>query len=313
MLFCDSAGLLRRRATKERSSMISAIAALVRRHPLVTFFVLACAFSWWPWPLYTAGLSPSPIAGFGPFLAAFVVLPFTHGRAGVMTLLRRMVKWHVRLRWYAVALLSPIVVTGTAAVLNVLLGAQPAAAVLAGWPSLFLTFALLLLVPGIGGAWEEPGFRGYAIPNLQAKHSALVASLILGGLHVLWHLPLFLIGNIQWSDVVFVPAWAVVLTWLLNSSGGSVLLLMLTHAMNNTISGGFFSPMFTGADAVRQSWLFAGLWCLVALIVVVVAGSARLSRRAPTFALEAAEADTSAADVPAPGGLSHGPRTVPVV
>ena len=110
---------------------------------------------------------------------------------------------------------------------------------------------------------------------------------------------------------MFIPAWAVALTWLLNSSGGRVLLLMLTHAMNKTVSGGFFNPMFTGADAVRQSWLFAGLWCLVALILVFVVGPARLSHRAPTYALEAAQADAGIAPVPTRGGLSHEPTVAP--
>jgi membrane protease YdiL (CAAX protease family) len=285
--------------------MRSGIARLVRRYPLAVFFLLACVFSWWPWPLYAAGLSPAPIAGFGPFLAALVVLPITHGRAGVMTLLRRMVRWQVGVGWYAVALLLPVVITGAAAGLNVLLGAPaPAPDVLAGWPGLLQTFALLLLIPGIGGAWEEPGFRGYALPRLQARRRALSASLILGVLWAGWHLPLFLAGKIHGSDVVFIPAFAVVLTWAFNSTGGSVLLAMLLHNMNNTISGAFFSPMFAGADSVRQSWLFAGLWGLVALAVVVVAGPARLARRARVATLvepTRPAASPSGAGAPPPG------------
>jgi fumarate reductase subunit C len=48
--------------------------SLVRRYPLIAFFVLACALSWWPWILHSVGRSPNPIVGFGPFLAALVVL-----------------------------------------------------------------------------------------------------------------------------------------------------------------------------------------------------------------------------------------------
>jgi membrane protease YdiL (CAAX protease family) len=284
--------------------MRSGIARLVRRYPLGTFFLLACVCSWWPWPLYAAGLAPAPIAGFGPFLAALVVLPLTHGRAGLGTLLRRMVRWRVGVGWYAAALLIPVAISLTAAGLNLRLGAQvPAAAALAGWPGLVVTFLVLLLVPGLGGSWEEPGFRGYAQPRLQAGRPALVASLILGTLWIGWHLPLFLTGNIHWSDVVFIPAFAVVLTWVFNSTGGSVLLVMLSHNMNNTISGAFVGQMFAGADSVRQSWLYAALWCLVALAVVVVAGPARLCRRGPIPTLDAVRPGTSPADsAPPPSG-----------
>ena len=123
------------------------------------------------------------------------MLAITRGKTGVVGLLRRMVRWRVGLRWYAVALLLPVAISLAAAVFNVLLGAQaPSSVELGSWMGLFSTFFLLLLVPGIGGAWEEPGWRGYALPRLQVGRSTLFASLILGVLIVVWHLPLMLVG-----------------------------------------------------------------------------------------------------------------------
>jgi predicted exporter len=58
-----------------------------------------------------------------------------------------------------------------------------------------------------------------------------------------------------------------------------VFIIMLMHAVNNTISGSFVSPMFSGVDSVRQAWLYAALWCAVALVVVVVARPEHLSRQ----------------------------------
>ena len=108
--------------------------SLVRRYPLITFFLLAYALSWWPWILYALDLSPQPIVGFGPFLAAIVVLAISRGKTGVVGLLRRMVRWRVGLRWYAVALLLPVAISLAAAVFNVLLGAQaPSSVELGGW------------------------------------------------------------------------------------------------------------------------------------------------------------------------------------
>jgi uncharacterized protein len=252
----------------------------VRRYPLISFFVLAYVFSWWPWPLAILGVASGSIIGFGPFLAALVVLALTGGRAGVVALLRRMVRWRVRPVWYAAALLLPVGIALGATVLNVLLGAQPpSAAELGAWPGLIPTFFLLLLIPGIGGAWEEPGWRGYALPNLQVGRSALLASLILGIVWAFWHLPLMVAGVIPWSDIAYVIVQSVVYTWLFNNTSGSVLLVMLFHTMNNVISGGFFHAMFSGADWVRQGWLLVALWCAVALIAVVVDGPEHLSRK----------------------------------
>jgi membrane protease YdiL (CAAX protease family) len=258
---------------------MSRLSSVVKQHPLITFFVLAYALSWWAWTLYALELFPNPIASFGPFLAALVVLMVVHGKSGVVGLLRRMVRWRVGLRWYAVALLLPVGLAVAATVLNVLLGAQaPSPAELGGWTSLFSTLAIVLLVPGVGGAWEEPGWRGYALPRLQTGRSALSASLILGVLIVGWHVPLMVVGQVHYSDIVLIIAAVVVFNWVFNNANGSVLIIMLMHATNNTISGSFFSQMFSGADSVRQSWMLAVVWCVVAIVVVFVAGPAHLSR-----------------------------------
>jgi uncharacterized protein len=258
------------------------LVSLIRRYPLITFFVLAYALSWWPWILYSFDLIPNPIVGFGPFLAALLVLALTEGKSGVGRLVRRMVRWRVGLRWYAVALLLPILVTLTAAALNVfLLGAQPTSSVaeLGGWSTFLQTFFLWLLIPGLSGTWEEPGFRGYALPRLQVGRSALLASLILGVLWAFWHLPFVATGEDIWVDAFLFPIiWSPVYAWLFNNASGSVLIVMLFHNMNNTFSSGFVGQMFSGADSVNQAWLRLALWGVVAIVVVVVYGSQHLSR-----------------------------------
>jgi uncharacterized protein len=259
---------------------MSGISALVRRHPLSAFFILAYALSWWAWILYALGLFGGPIASFGPFLAAIVVLALTEGKAGLSGLFRRMVRWRVPLGWYAVALLLPVVLTSIAAALNVLLGAPaPSAAQLSAWPGILSTFALVVLIPGFGGAWEEPGWRGYAVPRLQYGRSALVASLILGVLIAGWHLPLMVAGQIHYSDFVLMFAVVVVVNWVFNNTRGSVLIIMLLHAANNAVSGSFFSPMFSGADSIRQSWLLVLVWAVAAGLVIAITGPAHFSRK----------------------------------
>src|SRR5215212_8516220 len=145
--------------------MMSSVSSVVNQRPLITFFLLTYALSWLAWPLWASGLYPiAPVFSFAPFLAALLVLAITHGKSGIGALLRRMVRWRVGIRWYAVALLLPAGLALAATVLNVLLGAQaPSSAELGGWTGVLPLFFLLLLIPGLGGAWEEPGWRGFAL------------------------------------------------------------------------------------------------------------------------------------------------------
>jgi Type II CAAX prenyl endopeptidase Rce1-like len=112
---------------------------------------------------------------------------------------------------------------------------------------------------------------------LQYRRSALVASLILGVLIAVWHLPLMVVGQVSYSDIVLILAAVIVFNWVFNNARGSVLIIMLMHAANNAVSGSFFSPMFSGADSTRESWFLALVWIVVAVLVIVICGP-RISR-----------------------------------
>jgi membrane protease YdiL (CAAX protease family) len=262
-----------------RRGPLAAALHAVREHPLVAFFVLAYALSWWPSLIYLATGSGEPILGCGPFLAAVAVLALTTGKHGIKDLFRSMLRWRVGLRWWAIAILAPVLLTCLAAGLNIAVGAStPSAADLASWPTIFSTALVILLVPIAGGAWEEPGWRGYALPRLLARRSALEASLALGALWALWHVPLFLTGKQHWSDLILVLLVSVFVTWLFQNALYSVLVTMVFHATNNAFSGGYVSPMFHGSDSVRQSWMLVVVWGTVAVLVAVFAKSFRRAR-----------------------------------
>lgn len=238
---------------------------LVRRAPLITFLVLSCLLSWWPAALYAVDLSPAPMAGFGPFLAAIIVLATTQGRAGVGRLLRSMVHWRVPVGSYLAAVGLPVLVSMTAVVVNLALGAaRPTDAGLALWTNVPVVLLLVLLVPGLGGAWEEPGFRGYALARLERRFGRLAGPLLLGGFWVLWHAPLFAVGQIPWTDVLTIVAASVVIAAVYHSARDSVLVAMLLHSTNNAIGGEYASQLFEGSDAARLGLLTAAGWWLVA-------------------------------------------------
>jgi hypothetical protein len=158
--------------------------SLLTRRPLVSFFVLAYALSWWAVPL--GGFLPC-----GPLLAALIVIGALEGRSGLLDLGRRMLPRRGRGRWYAIAAGLPVVVAGAAISVNLALGAPVhALSGLGPWYLLLGVAALRLIDPLDGPLGEEPGWRGFVLPRLLATGSPLRASMILGALVAIWHVPL---------------------------------------------------------------------------------------------------------------------------
>ena len=279
----------------------------VCRHPLIWFAVLSIVLSWWAWPLYSFGLLPVPVASFGPFLAALVVLAVTEGKSGVVGLLRRMGRWRVGVVWYLAALALPVALSAAAVMLNMALGAQTDLSMASvDWVGILTAFAMALLIPGFGGAWEEPGWRGYAVPRLQSGRTALRAALMLGLLIAGWHLPLIVVGQVIWTDIIQILGAVIVFNWLFNNSRGSVLIIMLSHAMNNTVWSMLTSNVVAEPDLAQQAVLQAVTWCLTAVIVVMLTGPTDFSRRHAKQE-EGRTVRTSAKDVPLGASPDFGP------
>jgi uncharacterized protein len=262
----------------------------VKRHPLIAFFLLAFALSWIFWlPLVflrdtipaTQGLVLLILGSSVPSLLAIVLTAIVLGRESLRKLLGRLLIWRVDPRWYLVVVLGPAALAGGMVVFNAFVGG----------PALSFSTSLLLgvviplafsIFPG-SALGEEIGWRGYALPRLQAGRSALSASLILGVIWAFYHLPLSFTGQAFRSPSLFVPfaistiALSVILTWVYNSTGGSLLLVVLLHATANLPLTLLLEPL--GGRAMLPFSLFVGLMVVAAIVVVVVAGHAHLSRK----------------------------------
>jgi membrane protease YdiL (CAAX protease family) len=259
---------------------VNRIVPFVKGRPLLTFFVLAFAISWSASIAYILGVFPSPILACGPFLAAIIVAALVDGRPGVKALLLRLVQWRVGLVWYLVALLLPITVNLAAVGLNIFLGAPtPSVAQLGGWFNLITMLAVFMVMPLAGPFGEELGWRGFALVRLQARYTALAASLILALPILAWHAPMFIFNGIPLGNVLQILASVIVFTWLFNATKGSVLLVMLAHAAWDA-GAEFFYPAFSGADLDRWYWLMGALWSAVALGLILVTRM-ELSRKRP--------------------------------
>ena len=266
------------------------------------YFVLAFAFTWsfwWLAVLEARGLIPPlpvPAQGLGvlgPLVAAVVLTAREGGGAGLRDLLRRIVRWRVAPVWYGVVLLGPVLLYLASMALEVALGGQPPSpgALVGALPTVFVYAAYMVVFVAIG---EEVGWRGYALPRLQSGHGALLASVVLGTMWALWHLPLFFNPDLFYSNLPFVVQLAlqiplaILLTWVFNSTGGSVLMAILLHAMVNA-SGQLWKAMpeysaepasaaQAAAATTHTNVMFAIVVGVAAVVVVLVYGPRDLSR-----------------------------------
>jgi membrane protease YdiL (CAAX protease family) len=254
----------------------------VRRHRLAVFFGLTFLLTWWSWPFQALGLAPTAHWTVGPLLAALIVLALTEGRAGFLDLGARMIRWRVGWGPWAFAVLVPLAVLALAAAGNVVVWGAPVpdlAALSLG--DLLLVAAVRIVNPLDGPLGEEPGWRGYAVPRLQARYSPLAGALGLGVVVALWHLPLVTTGQLAPIGLPVTFAITIVYWWLFNRSRGSVLLTMVFHIAQGTVA--YAALGFTGADAARMDWLTGGLWALLALGLVL--GDRAAWRSAPASAV----------------------------
>ena len=292
----------------------SAPSTAARPFPLM-YFVTALTFTGFLWTLAALGARDvipdlpglTVIGTLGPLVAAVVVTARESGRAGLRSLLSRIVHWRVAPVWYGVVLLGPILLylVGLAFEVVLLSGQPPSLGGLIGvLPTLVIVAVYMVVFVALG---EEVGWRGYALPALQARYGALVSSVILGVLWALWHLPVFFNPDTHYSNLPFVIQLAfqipvaILFTWVFNSTGGSVLMAILLHAVLNA-SGRLWStlPEYSveppsAAEAAAQTVhinivMTIVLW-VAAVVVVLIYGPRNLSRR-PRQVLASASGDS---------------------
>ena len=264
------------------------------RISVVAFFAITYILSWTCWvplallypppsasgPGASAGVLVQQILGnYGPTLAALLMLALFGKRAELKGLLARL-----RPRRPGLPLLGLLLLP-----LGLLLPALFALALLGGslaglqWGALLPSFLLSILVSGLG---EELGWRGYALPRLQARHGALGASAILGLVWALWHLPIFL-----WTATstgagllaeytlyaLVLMAYSVILSRVYDAARGSLWPVVLLHAAITATGNNVLSALSPGKAGTWVPYLVYVLSaCGVALLVV-------LSHRLPSL------------------------------
>lgn len=270
--------------------------------PIIGFFVIAYGLAWGIW-LLTIGLADragmetidflravedgdfdavtsdvpdwllyliTRVQDFSFTIAGLIMITITSGADGWRTLKRRLLHWRFGFRWYLLGL-SPVLLYGVAAVVaSVNEGGQANITLSTIRTILFSLSAGLFVSLFLRGAMgEEIGLRGFALPRLQQRTTPARASLIIGVLWALWHLPI-LIGNNPAVVVVIllilIVGLSFIFTWLFNGSGGSLIPPLLFHATQNWEEG--FETILPAI--VATDWETPAALALLALAAVAV-------------------------------------------
>jgi membrane protease YdiL (CAAX protease family) len=286
------------------------IKVFIKRHPLLSYFALTFAISWGGFLIAagvgTGGFSPTPeqlqtlipyavpAMLLGPSLAGILLTGLLYGRAGLRDLLSRLLRWRVGARWYAVALLTaPLLFTVVLFALSLTsLEFLPRILTTSDKAALLLTG----IAVGLGaGIFEELGWTGFAIPRMRLRYGVLGTGLVVGVLWGAWHFFMNYwasgVTSGELSLAVFVPTWLlgvivgqlpayrVLMVWVYDRTGESLLVAMLMH-VSLAASTVILMPPMPGVASVILSFVpAAAMWVVVG--AVAVANGGHLTRQRP--------------------------------
>jgi len=248
--------------------MISWFKKWVSSFPLVAYFVLVFGIEW----LLVFGLvSFIPpmisllIGSWLPNIVGLIVTGVASGRTGLRELFSKIVLWRISFKWYVFAVFIPTILALLAIGLDFLFSnAKPEFA-----PQNQL-IPIILLSIFTGAMGEELGWRGTALPRLQARYNALSSGLLLGVFWGLYHLPSFLLSGLPLKNAPLIPfmfgaiGLTIFVSWTFNHTSGSLIPVFLYHFMFNFILN------VTGIPNNPNLFWLLGSLCVIAAFLIVV-------------------------------------------
>ena len=254
------------------------------------FFLLTFLFSWGLWlPSILVGLGIElpldasaytsitvPIGAFAPLFAAITLVIRKHGWREGWNFIRQAFDFTGNPIYLIYALVIPIFIHATAHYLAPLMGLEVADTL---FPKDLPVSPIILSIPYfflmilIGGGQEEFGWRGYALASLQKRFGVMRASLLIGSIWGLWHLPLWVMPGDGHSTYPFIPfiimttSISVVYSWLYNASNQKLIVVIIFHAMSNTAAPLLPFLLLEEGKPETAYWVYAGVNVIAALIV----------------------------------------------
>jgi len=257
----------------------------LRKNPVPAFFLLTFAIAWSFWLPLGFLVPENPLlslpGAWAPTISALTLIGLTEGKDGVRKFLKRLLHWRVGLRWYLVVLFGIAFIAYLAIGAGTLFGIPaPGLSLPSGLPRDalpgFLPVIFLINIFVGGPLAEDIGWRGYILPKMREGMTALHASLIIGFIWAIWHLPYFIfpawrsaVGDVPffWFTLL-TTSWSVLFAWVYVNTE-SILMPVLFHAAINTTLGTLGVLGQNNGDLVPLMFNTLFTWIAVGVVVAV--------------------------------------------
>ena len=266
--------------------------SIFERHSVTLFFVLTFLIAHVMMvPVMLTGIGwLSFIVASSSSVAGLITAALIGGKEGLKQLLSGFLRWRCNPLWYILAIFIPVTFMFIVIGLSTAFVPQFQIQWTVGLAMLVPTFLLTTVQAGLG---EEIGWRGYAIPKLMEKRSALASTLIVGAVWAAWHIPLYFItGTLQNNLVqemglpltlvvysIFIIALAVVYSWIYLASNKNLWLPILMHGSTNYFANLLVIDNFNDFGLIPITICFC-LWVAIAIAVTLIFGPQRMSKSA---------------------------------
>jgi membrane protease YdiL (CAAX protease family) len=250
---------------------------------IASFFVLTFFMSSLLWiltALTTPFLSKEVPIGtlmvFTPLIAAFILTYRESGIDSAKKLLKRSFDYK-RITgkiWYVpIFFLMPIIYVSTLGLMSLIGIPIPESTVpIIATPILFLIFFIMAL-------GEEVGWQGYTFDPMEKRWNTLNASIVLGIIWAIWHIPLLVLynpaGGSLWiaGQCILMVVMRVLIVWIFNNTGKSVFATILIHAVDNV-----YLIIFAIHDSTLALFIVNIFVIITTVIVTYLWGSETLSQ-----------------------------------
>ncbi len=211
------------------------------------------------------------IGTWGPMLSAIIVISKYHSKEYRKAYFKSFLKFKVHYKWYMIIIAIPLSISLINFALSAAMSIDISGAFVFDLP--WYIYITMFIDQIFTSGLEEPGWRGYATPEMQKSKNAYDSGFYIGIVWGIWHFPFIIQMNIlnEVPIAIMIPSligyvflivpMSIISVWIYNNTE-SIGLMILSHSLNNFIAYvimGNVNNLYSGWIIAITTWIIASL------------------------------------------------------